>query len=533
MYVHWVQSSQARVFPTGNRVGLRSFSMHAARNESLSFQACLHRIDGQDTDKVRLAVCAQDGIETRIRLVGFVPVPHHNTDVPDSDLDCLGHIPGYVPDPLFDETQTLVAPGETVAFWVTVKVSEQCPTGTHTLSVVFTVHDEESEPLEVVLVVHQPVVQTRNDFQVTQWFYNDALLDWYGLAPFEEQYWRVLRPYIQDQSEHGQDTVYVPIFTPPTDGVKRPSQLVRVRRQGGAYTFGFQDVKRYVDLARECGIRKFEWTHLFSQWGVEHPIRIYRDQGAQELLLWDPSIPATSAVYRRFLSQFMPEFQQFLEQESLVDTSIFHVSDEPHGDAHRENYRRARALLRDVAPWMKTMDALSEIEYGRQRITDMPIASIRVAKQFVDSGIPCYGYFCCGPRGLYPNRLMDTPLTKIRSLGWQFYRFRIRGFLHWGYNYWYKSQTRRLIDPFTVSDALAWPAWAFGDPFLVYPGVSGPIDSVRWEIFAEGLADYALLQTLGVDPDSEVLRVFEDFSSFPKDEHWYWLARKHLLSSAE
>ena len=285
-------------------------------------------------------------------------------------------------------------------------------------------------------------------------------------------------------------------------------------------------------MAKKCGIRSFEWTHFFSQWGVEHPIRIYRNQGAEELLLWDPNVPATSPSYRTFLAQFMPTFKAFLEEEGVLDTSIFHVSDEPHGETHRENYRRARELLRETAPWMKTMDALSEIEYGRQRITDMPIPSISAAKQFVQEGIPCYAYFCCGPRGLYPNRLMDTPLAKIRALGWLFYRFRIRGFLHWGYNYWYKSQTRQLIDPYSVSDALAWPGWAYGDSFVVYPGERGPVDSIRWEIFAEGLADFALLQTLRVDPEGTLLAPFRDFASFPKDGRWFSVTRRKLLADA-
>ena len=56
----------------------------------------------------------------RVRRVGYVPVRHHNTDTPAEELDGLGDIPGYVPDPLFDEQTLKLPPGETHAFWFTV-----------------------------------------------------------------------------------------------------------------------------------------------------------------------------------------------------------------------------------------------------------------------------------------------------------------------------------------------------------------------------------------------------------------------------
>ena len=83
----------------------------------------------------------------------------------------------------------------------------------------------------------------------------------------------------------------------------------------------------------------------------------------------------------------------------------------------------------------------------------------------------------------------------------------------------------------TVTDGLARPGWAYGDTFQVYPGPDGPIDSIRWEVFAESLQDYALLQTLGVDRDGRRLSVLRDFDDFPKERGWVDRARRKLLSS--
>jgi hypothetical protein len=114
--------------------------------------------------------------------------------------------------------------------------------------------------------------------------------------------------------------------------------------------------------------------------------------------------------------------------------------------------------------------------------------------------------------------------------GWLFYRWPFRGFLHWGYNYWCRSQSRTLIDPFTEQSGSAWPGWAYGDTFMVYPGPEGPIDSLRWEAFGDSLQDYALLQTLREARDGRRLAPLKSFTDFPRSEAWIRRTRKQLLA---
>ncbi len=262
---------------------------------------------------------------------------------------------------------------------------------------------------------------------------------------------------------------------------------------------------------------------------MQHAIRIYRRNSDPKSLLWPPETGATSEAYRSFLSQFLPQFRAFLMHEGILDKSIFHVSDEPSAE-HLENYRKARAMLRELAPWMKVSDALSHVEFGREGLTDNPIPVISSARDYASAGIPSWTYFCCGPRGRFLNRLIDTPLPKMRMAGWLFYKLGALGFLHWGYNYWYKSQTQQLIDPFTEQSGLAWPGWAYGDPFEVYPGPEGPIDSLRWEVWAESLQDYALLQSAGIPRDDALLAELKDYDDFPKSIAWIEQARGRILA---
>lgn len=526
----WAVSKLERVFPSTTPRASKTTKIDAALNERFSFQAAV-RNEGAAPVVVSAKAQGPAGWQVRVRRVGYVPVRHGNTDTPHAESDGFGKIPGYVPDPLFDDTEIQLPPNETHAFWISVVPSADAKPGRCRISVVLTAAGKRIGTCSAAVTMHRVRIPKRRGFSITHWFYIDSLMDFYKTDHFDARFWEILEAYMKNVSAHGQDTIYVPVFTPPLDGVKRPSQLLKVRKgSNGRYAFDWSDVRKYTRLARKCGIENFEWCHPFTQWGVNHAIRIYEGQGKTEKLLWPAETGATSKTYRNFLSQYLPALKLFLKKEHLLNKSFFHVSDEPHAQ-HLDNYRSARALLKELAPWMKVMDALSDISFGREHLTDMPIPSISTALQFVEEDIPCWCYYCCFPRGRYLNRLIDTPLSKIAMHGFLFYRWPISGFLHWGYNYWYKSQTRTMIDPFSIQDGLKWPGWAYGDTFLVYPGANGPIDSIRWEVFGESLQDYALLQTLAIDRNGKLLRPLKSFENFPRTEAWLNRTRRTLLKN--
>jgi hypothetical protein len=526
----WLQNSLGRVFPSSPPGGVQTVRLLAGRNERISFQACVHN-PMPSAISAHIAVDDAQDLAIVVRRVGYVPVAHFNTGTEQDQLEGVGHIPGYVPDPLFPEQSALIGPFENQSFWITVAVPADAQPGLRTLDVRLTVENETVGQMQANIHISPLVVQPPKDFPVTHWFYTDALCDWYRVEPFEERLWELLQRYMRNLVEHGNNCMFVPLFTPPTDGVKRPTQLLGVSEPApGQYRFDFGAVKRWTDLASGCGARYLEWTHLFSQWGIKHALRIYRSNQDAQSLLWPPETGATSDVYRNFLAQFLPAFYRFLQAEGLLERSFFHLSDEPHGEEHLRAYRAARELLRELAPWMKVMDALSEIEFAQQGLMDIPIPSIRTARQFIQAGIPSWAYFCGGPRGKYLQREMDTPLYKIRMSGWLFYRLAAQGFLHWGYNYWYERQTQTLIDPFREQSGAAWPRWSYGDTFVVYPGPDGPLDSIRWEVFAESMQDYGLLQSAGVSPEDGLLAGIQDYTDC-QSAAWVLAARQRLLGA--
>jgi hypothetical protein len=500
---------------------------------------------------VECTVLRADGLSVQVRRVGFVPQWNYTADTPRSELDGLGHIPGLVPDPLFPESKARIGPFATQPFWITIRVPADAKPGVRQLTVRLSSSSlKESVQLAVELEIHPLIVQPRKGFPVTHWWSADAIYDWYKLPVFGEKWWEITRAYLKNMRTHGCDVIKVPLFYCRREIVERPPQLLRVTEPAaGKYEFDWSLVKRFVDLAREVGFEQFEWSHLWLyktdpvKASVDTPTRVYTWSNGRANLLWPPDTEATGTVYRGFLGQFLPEFHRFLKQEDLLQHSYFHLSDEPGGNSQDiANYRAARLLLKELAPWMQVIDAMSDIRYGREEdLTDIPVPAVHAAQAFIDEKIPHWVYFCMGPRGPYLNRFFDTPLAKIRMSGWLFYKLQAQGFLHWGFNYWYimdlgfNRQTQVLVDPFTdgASGTSAGGEGApYGDAFVVYPGKEGPLDSIRWEVFAESLQDYAILQTAGIDPNDPKLADLKSYSDFPKNEAWIDKTLRQVLDAA-
>ncbi len=525
---YWLTTSLVRVFPASPPAD-ESLELLAARNGRIAFQACV-RNESTKPLTVECSITGGDDLKPLVRWVGLVPMQHLTPGTAPEELDDVGHLPGLVPDPLMPTNKGVVGSFESRSFWITLNVPADAKVGVRELKV----RVGETE-LPVKLDIAELVIQPRKDFPVIHWWRGEATWDFYKTGMFEdERWWKLTHDQLSNMLAHGSDVVYVPIFFDRRETFKRPCQLLIVDEPSpGKYTFDFSRVKRFLDMSKEIGFKEFEWSHLWIYWGVENPVRIYRKQGEEQVMLWPPDISGFSDTFLNFLKQFLPQFESFLRAEGVLDHSYFHLSDEPGGGQHIANYKRARQILRDLAPWMKVMDALSDIEYGKQGLTDMPIPIVSSAQNYIDAGIPHWVYYCCAPTGPWLNRFMDTPLPKIRMSGFLFYHLGAKGFLHWGFNYWHKMEQEAIGDPFNDATNASWPGIPYGDPFMIYPGPDGPIDSLRWEVFAEALQDYAILQSAGIKPDDPMLAELKTYAKFPKDEKWIRATMKKVLRGAK
>ena len=164
-------ASTVRHYPNQPLPARTRLKIEAARNERFSFQVAL-RADA--ATKVEVAAEGPAGWSVRVRRVGTVPMAHHNTPIlaDPLDMDGLGHIPGFVPDPLFDEQKLLLPQSELHAFWISVVPGAKASPGSETVTVTVTPDEGKGRPVRLKQSVRLRDVELapRRDFDVTHWF---------------------------------------------------------------------------------------------------------------------------------------------------------------------------------------------------------------------------------------------------------------------------------------------------------------------------------------------------------------------------
>lgn len=145
------------------------------------------------------------------------------------------------------------------------------------------------------------------------------------------------------------------------------------------------------------------------------------------------------------------------------------------------------------------------------------------------AGEEVWFYTCVYPQGEYANRFIELPLIKTRLLHWINYRYGVTGYLHWGYNQWTAD------DPFTHTTRPhnGPPYLPAGDPWIVYPGENGPLDSIRFEAMRDGIDDHELLSQVGdADPRKAMAfaqRLVLDFDKYDTDLKRFRETRRKLF----
>ncbi|MCC3375160.1 DUF4091 domain-containing protein [Cohnella sp. REN36] len=539
-------SSLAKVFPDAAPADRPFPAATALWKETYAFQVAYR--SSRAIARMKISVQSELAPYVSVREVGLSP-----SELPvleDPDPGYLRTAPGLYPDPLYPLADAIRAlPGQWRSVWVTIALPSRAQgeaslggktEGAIPIEVAF--EDESGERLgsETFSLSILPAELPEQRLKHTEWFHADCIATQYGVGAFSEEHWRLLERFIRNAVDHGVNMLLTPLFTPPLDtavGGERPTvQLIGVTRFGeDDYRFDFGRLERWVRMCREIGIRYFEFSHLFTQWGAKHAPKIMATVDGEEQRIFGWETDAGSESYRRFLDRFLPELVRFIEKQGIGDVSYFHVSDEPSLE-HLASYRQARELLRRHLSAYRFFEALSDYAFYEQGLVPTPVPATNHIEPFLEHDVePLWTYYCVGQHRDVSNRFFSLPSARNRIIGFQLYKHGIQGFLHWGFNFWYTQYSLRSVDPFRVTDAGG--AFPSGDAFVVYPGADGPIDSLRWEVFREALQDVRALELLGslrgrqaaLDALTEGLEKGQlTFSRYPGSAEWLLETRQRV-----
>ncbi|MCL2106685.1 MAG: DUF4091 domain-containing protein [Oscillospiraceae bacterium] len=503
--------------------------------EELSFQLAVR----SDTP-ARLTVALDGGGAALCECFWVEEIPAGRVCGDHSDDYFLRKTPGRYPDLLRPANAPKTAEANKwLGLWITLRADEPGPLD---IKVLLRGQDgtEASAAYHIEVL---PVALPEQTLLCTHWFHCDCLADLYAVPVFSGEHWALIENYLRCAAAHGNNMVLTPLFTPPLDtavGGERPTvQLVGVNAQlplsGARYDFDFSLLERWIALCDRVGVKYFELSHLFTQWGAKHAPKIMATVNGSYQRIFGWETDADSPEYTEFLGQFAAALLPFLEARAVRERCYLHVSDEPAME-DLERYARRGALVRGLFPGIPVIDALSDFDFYQKGLLERPIPSVDHIEPFVGQVPELWTYYCCSQdRYCVPNRFFAMPSQRSRVLGFLLWKYRCHGFLHWAFNFWYAQFSLRAVDPFTETDAGgAFPA---GDSFLVYPGENGgPLLSLRLKVFHEALQDQRALALLEAQIGYEqALRVLEKgleepltFRRYPHSDSWQLETRERI-----
>jgi len=462
----------------------------------------------------------------RWRFVGFIPINKNTPNTAPGNL--MRAAPCEIPDPLLDVAEMDLPAGRTQPIWLTVFVPRDAPPGLYDGQFVIE-SGSTSQSIPVSLEVFPFVLPDERHLWVTNWFDAGRIARVHKVAPWSEEHWSLLERYGRNMAAHRLNVVLTPL------------SLIRVRQEdGGRLSFDYAQFDRWVELFEKAGAcGRIELGHV-AHFGPER-------WNSKEIVLntiraTDRNGKGVELPPEKGLGPLLADLEQHLSKRGWLDKAMIHVADEP-ALHNLESWRKASEFVHRAAPRLRRIDAIETrdfagaLEIWVPKLNYFPgwLDDFRKAQR---AGSEIWFYTCLHPQGFYPNRLLDYPLVGTRILHWLNWRYRLDGYLHWGWNAW-------PDDPFAAPDDRLPP----GDRFIVYPGKDGPLDSIRWEMMREGIQDFEEFRLLaektkrvierlgdaaaGMDPrersDEISRRIVRSFVDYDKDPAAFRTARRMLL----
>lgn len=374
-----------------------------------------------------------------IRTVGFVP-----TKKPYYPVKYVGDWP----DPLLPHQPIDIQPNTAQPFWITVYVPEGTSPGVYSG---FIEIDSDSIATEMPfqIEVYDFALPKENHLKTAFDFYGHLLGMRYP-GRTNEQLDQLADQYIINMLKHRMNPV---LNVDPTSEKELAA----------------------VDRYRVLGLTNFSIGKKGGTFGNNWP---ENDEKIEQLL----------PLYRTY--------GELLSLNKLIDYQYIYTWDEgeignPQVAKVTSMIKRGFAKLKNMVCYHGIWNPNDHPAWGKDidiwcfQISNFAEEQLKTLKQ---RGMEIWMYVS-GPSGDgTPNLAIDFDTIDYRIIPWLAWKYDIQGFLYWCVNWW------PLTDPFKSAANTKWEQ--NGNGLLFYPGEDGPIDSIRSEVFRDGMEDYEYLVVL-------------------------------------
>lgn len=467
------------------------------------------------------------------------------SDALDGDDNYITKEPGLMPDilsPIEERNNIFMMFSNNSTLWVDVSIPENIEAGIYSIECKYT--DIETEEVIFSKIFEAEVIDKEilpQSLIYTRWFYADCIADYHRVEVYSEAHWKLIEEYIKQAVDVGVNMILVPVHTPPLDTAigtaRRCVQLVEIEKKGDKYLFEFSKFRRFIAICKKCGVQYYEIAHLFTQWGAKCAPNIEVTENGKTSYMFGWHTAAESEEYISFLKQYIAAISAALKEENISENAYFHISDEPVLD-NIASYKRAYEIIKPLIGNSKTFDALSNYEFYEKGLVECPVTSVEHVNSFLGHGIKnLWVYYCCVPQKTYTNSFLSMPSDRVRILGVLMYKYDIKGFLHWGLNFYNGRVSRYKINPYVTTSADGM--FPSGDPFILYPSEDGAYGCIRGKVTFDGITDMDVCRTLeqyiGRDEVIKMIDGIADmdvtFDNYPASKTYLPVLREKMIET--
>ncbi|MCF7847202.1 MAG: DUF4091 domain-containing protein [Kiritimatiellales bacterium] len=377
---------------------------------------------------------------------------------------------GLNPDPLTDPLPCTVPAGTNQAFWFTLQVPSEQQTGIYRTELALVPDAQTVLKIPVQLHVRNFSVSMAPSIAVTSHFRAPLALARES-GPEDE----VLQRYYRNCFDHRSTC--------------SPGVQVGIRRRGDTVTV---DAERYIEHLRfmrdELGSDHINVPSLWIGHAEGH-LMPADAQWKGRTIFSNPELTVLNPEFEKPFRDYMGQLCERLKNEKLFVNPTVRFFDEPRFEdqATVNGLRTLSKLLLDIDPELTVSIAASYPHPGLIDVIRLWILHTDAWDRnlhWIEAARKAGCYISVYNNGInYPEH---RPI-RIRLWPWLLWKYGVDG-THswWGMVCW----RNEMADP--------WTAGRGSSGVMLYPPRSadekGPIDSIRWELFREGLEDYEYMR---------------------------------------
>jgi hypothetical protein len=372
-----------------------------------------------------------------------------------------------------------------------------------------------------------------------------SVADYYNVKPWSKAHWKLLGSYFDDLASVGQKKILATIIEKPwkvswLNGKWRPQTYIGYHSmikwrllKSGQWDFDYSIFDQYVQTALKHGIGPYISAVSMLTFRGRQRITYYDEQKDKKVV---EKLHVDDKRYKKVWSTFLNDFSTHLKKKGWLDQTYIVFDERPP-----ELMNKIMVIIKRSAPEFKDKIYVSgaskadmfkyaaDLNVSYNVLLEKKGASMKKAiKKRINKGRPIRFYqTCCSAP--HPNRYSYSPAVESYMIPWITLKYNLSGYADWAYNSWPK-------------DVFKFPVFRYtqGDEYWVYPGKSGPISSIRWELLKEGIEDYELVRVLqgaGCLKEKNKDRAIELATKNPngqeKDVQDIIKARQSLLNSCQ